>query len=1380
MKKRIISLLLAVCMCAQMLPVAFAEDIAVSDSNNSVQEEQSETETPDNQTAPAGGDPAQMAEPQEQAESEEKSQSIEQMESTTAPTPEATSTPEAEVEGVLPVATATPTVAPAAPQAATLAEGPTEGATVVGSGECGENLIWTEYSDGRLVISGTGEMYDYEINTSNTAPWSKNVISVVIEDGVTSIGNGAFYEREQLCDVEIPNSVSIIGKSVFYRCHALADIDIPKSITSIGTLAFADCDSLSDIIIPDLIKSIEDSTFLNCKGIKSVAIPENVTKIGEDAFSGCTELTEVVIKGSVTTIGDGAFQDCTSLYSINLPNELTDIGTYAFKNCSSLISVEIPASVATVGYHAFEGCSSLGKLVVRGDQTKVDVGGAFNGCTSLKSAGPIGSGSDYEFPWVTAIPAYAFEGCDGLETIIFPDGITSIGSQAFSNCGMKEVVIPDSVTSMGTGVFGYCSNLTNIVIPDSITEIPDSTFQYCSSLNQIELPENLTRIGKWAFQYCSSLKSVELPDSLTKLDMYAFYECRNLESIYIPIGVDFIDIYTFKNCNSLTDIYYAGSEDEWNNIYKSTSGNDALFDATVHYNFSQTDPKGFWPQRDGWCINNTFAPLGLDEEYSSEWLQYYDIVCSIHPLKWFEKAFGQFQGYCFGYSLLAAAQYENKIDLQEYFPNNGGDTLNTFGWQTIESLEDGTQYYSLVGNAKAIDVIERAHYMQVASGISRGEIGKGDTDYSDVLAYLQKENSLPLLVCVNDRKNNFSHAMLTDTTVKPVEAYPGWYVIYCYDPNAPQYTNELENSAYSLPESYIWICPGTGEWQYFCNDTCTAEDEYYSTADIFALTTPTIRFYDISDFTKSYFTDKLALQDDNPKSIYVGGVSIYDHAKNLIFSVLDGMQDARGDWRPFCEDEETSSNVSKGTVLYPENAKIIESTGDAGVLNVWNDALIAYTADGDVSVEINEENTTATITNTGSKTVTFSLALGNQTEAASTSAAGTLEAGKKLTMTLIGEEVTAVTDSDETKITTELYLDGDDTVDESQFHISAHTITVSAGENGTITPSDSVLVVNGDSQTFNIIPNNGYVVADVQVDGVSVGAVSQYTFNDVKVDHTIYASFEPKQEQSEPEIESFTVTGTPTKTTYNLGEAFDATGLTLTVTYDDGTIGTITSGYDVTPAVMEADTTQVVLSYGGVEAKPITGLTVRENLVSIQAPQAITGLPNGTEKTAKALGLPGTVKITTSRTQQPTTEATVTWDVENCTYDPNSKSAQTFTVQGTVVLPDGMTNLQNVPLTIGVSVKVKANDDTPENPDYPSDSENPTTSGNTESNGVSSLSTVTSEAQSASDDAGQTNDAQITIVPQTSDTLPVTGLIVLMAVSFVAVLALMVKRKKKQ
>lgn len=237
MKKRIISLLIAVCMCAQMFPVAFAEDIAVSDGGTSVQEEQSETEIPDNQAAPAAVDPAQTAELQVQAKPEEKSQSVEQMEPTAAPTPtatpmpeavptpEATSAPGAEVDGALPATTATTTIAPDATQAATLAEGLAEGATVIGSGECGENLTWTEYSDRTLIIEGTGPM--------DSAPWSSFVKTVQIQDGVTSIAERAFWCCYSLTNVSIPQSIKSIGNSAFEYCEKLSNIVIPNGVESI-------------------------------------------------------------------------------------------------------------------------------------------------------------------------------------------------------------------------------------------------------------------------------------------------------------------------------------------------------------------------------------------------------------------------------------------------------------------------------------------------------------------------------------------------------------------------------------------------------------------------------------------------------------------------------------------------------------------------------------------------------------------------------------------------------------------------------------------------------------------------------------------------------------------------------------------------------------------------------------------------------------------------------------------------------------------------------------------------------------------------------------------------------------------------------------------
>lgn len=310
---------------------------------------------------------------------------------------------------------------------------------------------------------------------------------------------------------------------------------------------------------------------------------------------------------------------------------------------------------------------------------------------------------------------------------------------------------------------------------------------------------------------------------------------------------------------------------------------------------------------------------------------------------------------------------------------------------------------------------------------------------------------------------------------------------------------------------------------------------------------------------------------------------------------------------------------------------------------------------------------------------------------------------------------------------------------------------------------------------------------------VKLTAAQNYTLEGLKADSFQYAGaevhYDPMANQltivfpatDGRQVQSFAVTGTPSKTTYDLGEAFDVTGLTMTVTYDDGTTETVTSGYRIEPVNMAADTTQVVISYGGVKAEPVTGLTVRENLVSIQAPQAITELANGTEKTAEALGLPKTVKITTSRAQRAIAEADVTWDLNACSYDPAVKSEQTFVVQGLVSLPQRMTNLQNVPLTVAIEVTVKAAESKPTQPENPSDTEEkPVESNQPADNNATPVPTASSNAQPASDDTTQEEQNQTVAVPQTGDPMPITVLVVLMAVSFAGILALSIKRKKDQ
>ena len=149
------------------------------------------------------------------------------------------------------------------------------------------------------------------------------VTNLVIPDGVTSIGQGAFHSCSGLTSVTIPNSVTSIGSGSFAACSSLANVTIPNSVTTIGQGAFHSCSGLTSVTIPNSVTTIDVSAFLDCTGLTSVTIGNSVTSIGNYAFWGCSGLTSIVIPNSVQTIGDDAFSGCTNLQYILYLNDLT-------------------------------------------------------------------------------------------------------------------------------------------------------------------------------------------------------------------------------------------------------------------------------------------------------------------------------------------------------------------------------------------------------------------------------------------------------------------------------------------------------------------------------------------------------------------------------------------------------------------------------------------------------------------------------------------------------------------------------------------------------------------------------------------------------------------------------------------------------------------------------------------------------------------------------------------------------------------------------------------------------------------------------------------------------------------------------------------------
>lgn len=302
-----------------------------------------------------------------------------------------------------------------------------ENSEAVVAGKCGDNLTWSLSSDGTLTISGTGDMYDFDYN-EYPCPWRKyendlstQITHVVIENGVTSIGNGAFYQLTNLADVVIPEGITRIGNEAFSMCSSLPEVALPSSLSSLGTQTFAFCSALTGIDFPSAITEIPYGTLAYCTSLQYADLPNNLSTISSRAFFECTSLAGIVFPDSLVKIGELAFSTCCSLRTIVIPSNVAEISNYTFAHCEKLTKIVLPDSVTEIGSHAFSGCASL-------------------------------------------------------EAVTLPSELTNLGNAAFSYCPLFFVSLPSSLVSIPSEAFAACHQLKSIYIPISISFIHQSAF----------------------------------------------------------------------------------------------------------------------------------------------------------------------------------------------------------------------------------------------------------------------------------------------------------------------------------------------------------------------------------------------------------------------------------------------------------------------------------------------------------------------------------------------------------------------------------------------------------------------------------------------------------------------------------------------------------------------------------------------------------------------------------------------------------------------------------------------------------------------------------------------------------------------------------------
>lgn len=236
------------------------------------------------------------------------------------------------------------------------------------SGKTGK-LRWT-ISNGTLTISGVGAMPDYKYKLGRhryNSPWYsylRKISNIVICDGVSSIGDNAFYLDEN----DGWNFANGLGAEItmgdkFLNYCGSTYVSLPNSIVTIGDGAFRNCRKLTSVVIPNSVVTIGSSAFSDCHGLISVNIPNSITTLEGYVFDGCINMTSISIPNSVASISYSAFRGCHSLTSVSVPNSVTVIGGDAFAWSRGLTSITIPNSVVEIDNTAFEGCNNLSEIV---------------------------------------------------------------------------------------------------------------------------------------------------------------------------------------------------------------------------------------------------------------------------------------------------------------------------------------------------------------------------------------------------------------------------------------------------------------------------------------------------------------------------------------------------------------------------------------------------------------------------------------------------------------------------------------------------------------------------------------------------------------------------------------------------------------------------------------------------------------------------------------------------------------------------------------------------------------------------------------------------------------------------------------------------------
>ena len=493
-----------------------------------------------------------------------------------------------------------------------------------GASAANENGFLYNVSDGEATLTGIDETVTGDIVIPSTLGGYP----------VTAIDDYAFEYNYNITSVVIPEGVETIGKYCFCNCDWLEEIRFPSTLKYIGNRAFDDDCFIRELHIADIASYTQieyESLFSHpfwyddedgfewweeeyekklyignsTEPATDIVIPEGVEKISAYAFYGNTFLKSVTLPDTLTEIGAKAFYKCENLESVSFGHCLEHIEASAFECCYKFGNFTLPDSLLTIGEWAFCNNETMTEVTIP-DKVKEIPEGAFSYCVALETVN-IGSGvetiglqafqnigaTEFIIPDnVKSVGRNLFHGSKKLETVVFGDGLITVDDYPFNQCyNLKSVTIGDGLTELSDKFFKVTEHvddtkdewiklerldtgdgitalptevldgniLKEIVIGDGITSIADNQFANYSKLEKAVLNDNITSIGNNAFYRCSNLNELKMPEKLETIGNNAFAYCPLLPEIIIPEKVASVGDNAFSGCTSAETVTFEGA-----------------------------------------------------------------------------------------------------------------------------------------------------------------------------------------------------------------------------------------------------------------------------------------------------------------------------------------------------------------------------------------------------------------------------------------------------------------------------------------------------------------------------------------------------------------------------------------------------------------------------------------------------------------------------------------------------------------------------------------------------------------------------------------------------------------------------------------------------